>query len=51
MGVPVISKPFMQTIGRSGTGNGAKVGGLMGSAPGALQNISAAEVRKIKQEI
>ena len=51
MGVPVISKTFMQTVGRSGAGNGGKVGGLMGSAPGAVHNISAAEVRKIKQEI
>ena len=38
-------------MGRQGAGNAGKVAGLMGSAPGAVQNISANEVRKLRHEI
>ena len=54
VGVPVISRPQLNANKlQSGAtlGNGGKTAGLLGSAPGSIQQISANDVRKMRQEI
>ena len=47
-GVPVIAKPSGKPLGSA---PGKQVGGILGSAPGSVQQISPAEVRRLRQEI
>jgi len=48
--VPVISKPSYAT-NKVALGQSIKQVGLLGSLPGSVQQISSAEVRKLRQEI